>query len=185
MKNRSPFLKHLAFFDRNHDGIITFGESLRGNLSLGLNFPVSLFMAVGQQLIYGNTGPLKVYIKVDDVRSGRTMLEQLNRSEMEKHQSYTRTELAALVRDRGIIDRVHVHGLWALSADLTGNVTSQDLMAYQDGNLLEILEQRRKTRCPSNDNVLSFWRGGPGNATGHSYVVKKLFDVDVYGHQSR
>lgn len=173
-----PFLKHFSFFDRNHDGVVRFGESLRGNLSLGLNFPVSLMMSIGQQVVYGNSGPLRLSINIDAVQSTRTMLQHVDTSG--RKQGYTRRELLGTVQGRGVMDALHIVGLWALAADTQGIVRTEDVVKYQRGELLPELEARRKIRSANDANVLGFLRGGPGNVTGHSYFVNKLFGVDVY-----
>lgn len=181
-KYADPFIRHLSFFDRNHDGVIGFSESLRGNLSLGLNFPVSLMMSIGQQVIYGNSGVLRLSINVETVKSSRTMLQHVNTGPGK--QGYSRAELLAEVKGRGIMDTCHIFGLWALAADAQGIVCSEDIKKYQQGDLLKELEQRRKVRHVGDANVLGFFRGGPGNVTAHSYVVKKMFSVDVYRNAS-
>lgn len=185
----TAFLQHLSLFDRDGDGLITFAESLRGNLSLGLNFPVSLAMSIGQQVVYGNAGTLHLTIDISRVKSRRTMLSDMNTeppSARKEHDEgalatgHSRTMLLDHCRSGTLLDRIHVRGLWALAADASGIVSAEDVRDYQQGSLLWRLEARRKFRDAQDSNVLSFFRGGPGSVAGHSWFVKRLFDVDVY-----
>ncbi|RMZ75724.1 hypothetical protein DV738_g5354, partial [Chaetothyriales sp. CBS 135597] len=98
----TPFKRHLSFFDLNDDGIIFISESLRGYLSLGLNLPVSLLLASGMQLAYGNTrpfffGPFRgIDIARIPARTERYMLddiEQLSMRSRDDETGLTRQEL--------------------------------------------------------------------------------------------
>lgn len=152
----TAFKRHLSFFDRNNDGLITLGESLRGNLALGLNFPVSVLFTIGQQLLYANTGFLgRTTIEIQHVKKERKLLEGV---QVEPRKSHTRAELWDAVRERGWSEKANLIGLWVLAADAkTGLLKGEDVRLYQKGELLPVLQKRRSTR----EDVLPFWRGGP------------------------
>lgn len=176
---RTPFKRHLAFFDRNNDGYIYLGESIRGCLSLGLNLPVSLAMAMGMQVVYGNVGsplygPLRC-IEIREVSNERYMLQRLTVVDQHKG-TLTRSQLLDTTRKRKFIDRAHVYGIWALAANQDEQLSSHDLKLCQQGLLLPEIEKRRKDRS----NVLSFTRGGPISVAGHAWLVERLYGVRVY-----
>lgn len=176
----SPFQRHLSFFDRNNDGFIYFGESLRGNLSVGLDFPVAVAMAFGYHAVYGNTGTMLLGpfrgIDITKVRAKRNMLEQIP-LESVPEQGLSRKEVVALARANGLMDRAHTSGLWAFSASRQGYLSKDDIKLYQQGTMLYELERRRKD---NRDHVLPLYRGGPISVAGHSYFVDKMFGVKVY-----
>ena len=151
----SAFRRHLSFFDRSKSGTIHYLDSLRGNLSLGLDFPVALVLSIGQHLVHGNVGLLGLRgIRVHDVKSNRTMLRGLVPSQhggMEE--GYTRTLLDAM-KGKGLSEKISV---WALAADSSGRVSVRNVGLYQKGKLLPEIERGRKYR----NDVLPFLRGGP------------------------
>lgn len=175
----TPFKQHLSFYDRDGDGLIYFGDSLRANLSLGLDFPVALVGAIGIQSIYGNTrpflsGPFNV-IEIDRVSSERNMLEDVDLLSIPSD-GIERKALVASSGANTLLDRMHVMGLWALAADKQGRLSSNDIRKFQKGTMLFELEKRRKDRS----DVLPLRRGGPISVAGHSWFVEKLFGVKVY-----
>ena len=177
----TPFLRHLSFFDRAGTGIITFGSSVRANLALGLNFPVSMMMAIGMHLFYGNAPPLGLGVRVSEVKSQRTMLQNMDVDE--KSRGYTRSDMLKATQGASIMDRMHIIGLWALAADpKSGLVSPEDLKTYQNGEMLPILEERRKY---SREQQIPLVRGGPGSVAGHSWFVEKLFGVEVYKNKKQ
>jgi Caleosin related protein len=175
----TPFKRHLAFLDRNNDGLIYLGESIRGCLSLGLNFPVSLVMAMSIQTIYGNVGsplygPLRG-IEIQKVTNERYMLQRL--TVVDEHKgTLTRGQILDTTRKRKYIDQVHVYGIWALAANQQGLLSCHDLKLCQTGLLLPELEKRRRDRS----DVIPLSRGGPISVAGHAWMVKRLFGVRVY-----
>lgn len=149
----SAFKRHLSYFDRDGNGIVTFGESLRASLALGLDFPVALISSIGLPLLYGNAGLLYSNINVQHVKTERTMLEDVKL----RQASYSRADLLQLASGSGWIDWFHVLSLWGLAADNSGRVSSDDVSLFQRGQLLPELERRRRDRS----NVLPLLRGGP------------------------
>lgn len=175
----TPFHRHLSFFDRDGDGFIYFGDALRGNLAIGLDFPVAFIMALGYHTAYGNTksffGPFNP-IEIARVKNERNMLEQVPLDEMPAHGIDRRT-LVAAAQPIDIMDKMHVYGLWAFAADRQGIISPPDIKMYQEGTMLyELAERRRDNR----NHVLPLYRGGPISVAGHSWFVDKLFGVKVY-----
>ena len=69
-------------------------------------------------------------------------------------------------------------GLWSLAADVkTSRISGADVVAFQRGDLFEGLVARRRR---SREQVLPLWRGGPVSVVGHSWVVGRVFGVEVY-----
>ncbi|KAH9845548.1 hypothetical protein Tdes44962_MAKER10473, partial [Teratosphaeria destructans] len=86
----APFHRLLAFYStRNpHDPhTIRLQDSLRGNLALGLDFPVALAVALGRHLYLHNTFPLSIH--VPSVPTTRTLLHDLP---VDARRSYTAAE---------------------------------------------------------------------------------------------
>jgi len=176
----APFQRHLSFFDRDNDGFIHFGESLRGNLAIGLDFPVAVGMAVGYHVAYGNTrpfffGPFNP-IEISKVKTKRNMLEQV-RPDQVPARGMNRNTLVAAARPIGAVDIMHVNGLWAFAASRDGIISPNDIELYQKGIMLYKLAERRRD---SRDHVLPLYRGGPISVAGHSWFVDRLFGVKVY-----
>ncbi|KAK5958513.1 hypothetical protein OHC33_000356 [Knufia fluminis] len=175
----TPFQLHLAFFDRNNDGYINFGEALRGNLAIGLDFPVAFGMALGYHIAYGNTsilyGPFNP-IEIAKVKTERNMLEHIRLDELPSR-GIDRKTLVAAAQPIGFVDKMHINGLWAFAADRQGIISSHDIGMYQKGTMLYELAERRKD---NRDHVLPLSRGGPISVAGHSWFVDKLFGVKVY-----
>lgn len=176
----TPFQRHLSFFDRDNDGLIHFGESLRGNLAIGLDFPVAVGMAVGYHMVYGNTrpfffGPFNA-IEISRVTAQRNMLDHVKLEDVPIRGMGRKTLLAASYPE-GYLDKMHVNGLWAFAATHKGYISAEDINLYQQGVMLYELERRRKD---NRDHVLPLYRGGPLWVAGHSYFVDKFFGVKVY-----
>ena len=175
----TPFKRHLAFLDRDNDGFIYLGESIRACLSVGLNFPVSLVAAMGIQTTYGNVGsplrgPLRG-IEIRKVEKDRYMLQRI--TVVDEHKgSLTRSQLLDTTRKRSYLDQAHVLGIWALAANKEGQLSCHDLKLCQEGFLLPEIEKRRKDRR----DVLAFSRGGPISVSGHAWMVERMFGVCVY-----
>lgn len=177
---QTPFQRHLSFFDRDNDGFIHFGESLRGNLAIGLDFPVAVGMAFGYHLIYGNTrpfffGPFNP-IEIARVTSQRNMLEHVKLEDVPARGMGRRTLVAASYPE-SLIDKVHVWGLWNFAATREGLISAHDIDLFQQGVMLYELEKRRRD---NRNHVLPLYRGGPAWVGGHSWAVDKLYGVKVY-----
>ncbi|KAK5087380.1 hypothetical protein LTR70_000294 [Exophiala xenobiotica] len=176
----TSFQRHLSFFDQNGDGFIHFGECLRGNLAIGLDFPVAVGMTLVYHVAYGNTrpfffGPFNP-IEVARVKSERNMLEHVRLNEVPAA-GMGRSALVSSAQPAGLVDRTHVYGLWAITADRQGNISPNDIKMYQEGTMLYDLAKRRRD---NRDHVLPLYRGGPISVAGHSWFVDKLFGVKVY-----
>lgn len=178
----TPFKRHLSFWDLNNDGFIYFGETLRGNLALGLDFPVAFIGAIGIQTMYGNTHPFffgpfnGIEIARVPRSSERNMLESIDASRL-PGKGLDRTTFIQMSRANGLVDWMHVYGLWALAANRqSGLIGPSDVRSFQKGTMLYDLEKRRKDRS----DVLPLTRGGPISVAGHSWFVGKLFGVEVY-----
>ncbi|KAK9895284.1 hypothetical protein P389DRAFT_172869 [Cystobasidium minutum MCA 4210] len=186
-----PFHRLLTFFARqnrtstsNATNTITFIDSLRGDLSLGFNFPLSVLLSLARHLYFRNTPSLlSLKISIPDVKLDRKLLGGPEAyPSIRSDKAYSLSELQAIVkndtRGGGIKDRLDALSIWTMAARRKdGLVSGSDLRAFQDGTVLESIAKRRKT---GRDDVLPFWRGGPISVSGHSWAVKRFFDVDVY-----
>jgi len=149
----SSFKRHISYFDLNKDGIIRPGESLKGLLGLGLDFPAAVMCTLGLHVLYGNSGWFRHIIDVKSIKHEPTMLENVS----VEQKSHTRPEVQKLAWGRGWTDKIHITGLWFLAANNDGFVSSSDISLFQKGALFPELAKRRRTR----DDVLPLWRGGP------------------------
>lgn len=173
-----PFHRLLSFYsNRNpHDSqTIRLQDSLRGNLALGLDFPVALGIAVGRHLFLRNTSLFSLKIHVPSVSWKVSPLEGV---EVDEKKDYSCSELFSKTKqEKGIMGAFDAFGVWSLAADVkSGLISGQDVVAFQRGTLLHEVEKRRKDR----DQVLPLRRGGPISVAGHSWFVGKLFGVEVY-----
>lgn len=178
MSEPAPFHRLLAFYSNRSPypdtQTIRLQDSLTGNLALGLDFPVALGIALGRHLYLRNTGWLSLNIHVPSVVTKRTLLDGL---EVDEKQHYSCGEMWRLAAPNGIQGRVDAVGLWSLAADVkTGLVSGEDVVEFQKGEVFERIERRRK----GTDQILPLWRGGPISHRGHSWVVGKMFGVEVY-----
>ncbi|GAM85861.1 hypothetical protein ANO11243_038690 [Dothideomycetidae sp. 11243] len=197
----SPFHRLLTFFATRsspNPQTITFLDSLRGDLSLGLNFPVALFLAATRHVVFRNTGAFSLAIHVPTVKTSRQLLGGPGRFDIDEAKKYGLRDLLAVTSGAGLATKLDAMGCWGLIADQTGVVSGRDVRAYQRGEVMESVARRRQNRS----DVLPFWRGGPiwyvslsmvpqkslreqtrltkHRVGGHSWMVSKLFDVDVY-----
>lgn len=174
----APFHRLLSFYSNRSPypdtQTIRLQDSLTGNLALGLDFPVALAVALGRHLYLKNTGLFSLNIHVPSVATKRTLLDGLA---FDEKKEYTCSEMFTLAAANGVQGRIDAVGLWSLAADVrTGLVRGEDVVGFQRGEVFERIERRRK----GTGQVLPLWRGGPISSTGHSWVVKRVFDVDVY-----
>lgn len=180
--HHTPFKRHLSFYDLDNNGVIYLSESLRANLSLGLDFPVALVSAIGLQIYYGNTrpvffGPLNgIDISRITRDQERIMLEQMDFTFRTIGSGFDRKSFVQGSGATSMIDKMHVMGLWALAANRDGMISPQDVRRCQDGSILWEVQRRRRDRS----DVLPLLRGGPISVAGHSYFVDKMFGVKVY-----
>lgn len=173
-----PFHRLLSFYSNRSPTpdtqTIRLQDSLHGNLALGLDFPVALAIAFGRHLFLRNTSLFSLNIHIPSVSTKQTLLEGLP---IEEKRSYSCSELVSLAGRNGWTGQADAVGVWALAADVnTGRIEGADVVAFQRGTLLREIEARRKDRS----QVLPLWRGGPISVTGHSWVVGKMFGVEVY-----
>ncbi|KAF2122983.1 hypothetical protein BDV96DRAFT_13035 [Lophiotrema nucula] len=174
-----PFHRLLAFYSNRsphpNNQMIRLIDSLRGNLALGLDFPVALAVALTRHLFLRNTGLFSLTIYIPKVATEKTLLDGVPINE--KH-AYSRSEIVSLARKKnGWTSAADTFGVWSLAADVkTGLINGGDLKAFQEGALLEKIEKRRKDRS----QVLPLWRGGPVSVAGHSWAVRRVFGVEVY-----
>ncbi|KAL1311075.1 hypothetical protein AAFC00_001284 [Neodothiora populina] len=152
---------------------ITFLDSLRGDLSVGLNFPFALALALIRHIVFRNSGYFSIHVPT--VRSTRKLLGGPGAFRIDEDRRYGALELVGAVN--GAISKLDAFGVWALAADSQGRVSGRDVRLFQKGEIMEKLVERRRI---GRANVLSPWRGGPIWVTGHSWAVKTFFDVDVY-----
>lgn len=75
----------------------------------------------------------------------------------------TREDMMGATRaaGKGLADRVHVRGLWAVCADVNGILGAKELEACKKGELMWHVAERRKVRDGGHGEVLPFMRGGP------------------------
>lgn len=178
--SNSAFHRLLSFFANRsphpNTSTITFLDSLRGDLSIGLDFPVAFVLASIRHLVFRNTGFFSLAIHVPTVRTSRTLLGGQDAFHVDENKCYTRSELTGLAKPGGLIAQADAFGLWCLAAESDGKVKGEEIRMFQRGEIMERVAARRRGR----ENVLPLWRGGPISVNGHSWFVKKLFDVDVY-----
>lgn len=140
---------------------ITFLDSLRGGLSIGLNFPLALVLALTRHLIFRNTGFLSLTIHIPTCQTKRQLLGGVGTLDINASRRYTRSELVAEAGrgpKGGIITQMDAVGLWMLAADRRdGKVSGEEARLFQKGEIMEKIAARRRNR----DDVLPFWRGGP------------------------
>jgi len=155
----APFHQLLSFYS-NRSNIpdsqtIRFQDSLIGNLSLGLDFPVAFAVAIGRHLWLRNTGMFSLDIHVPSVTVTKTLLDGLH---VDENTAYRFSEIVKWGAGNGILGRVEAMGLWGLASDVkSGLLAGEDVVGFQKGELFNKLERRRKTR----DQVLPPYRGGP------------------------
>ncbi|USP75912.1 hypothetical protein yc1106_03186 [Curvularia clavata] len=185
----SAFQKHLLFFSTpTTPPRLTFGSALRAGVSLGLDFPVAVFLSLSLRLLYAPFPYFWSPIIVDKIpaSSHRTQLEKAT---LRKGKSdYTCSELLSLLqqsedgkREKGWlshkIDQGHIVGFWTMAADTSSHtVSKEDVERFQQGNWEDAVVERRR----GLSDVLPLWRGGPIWVGGHSWAVQKLLGVKVY-----
>lgn len=155
----APFHRLLAWYSNRSDSpdtqTIRLQDSLRGNLALGLDFPVALGIAIGRHFWLKNTGWFSLNIHVPSVPVKKTLLDGIP---IEEKKDYTRSEIVSAARPNGWSGQADALGLWALASDVnTGVLKGEDVVSFQQGTLLERIERRRKDR----EQVLPLYRGGP------------------------
>jgi len=155
----APFHRLLAWYSNRSDTpntqTIRLQDSLRGNLALGIDFPVAFVVAVGRHLFLKNTSLFSLNIHVPSVSVTKTLLDGI---EVDEKKDYTRSEIVKLAGRNGWSGQMDALGLWALASDVnTGLLKGEDVVGFQKGTLFEEIERRRKAR----NQVLPFYRGGP------------------------
>ncbi|KAK8845616.1 hypothetical protein IAR55_006332 [Kwoniella newhampshirensis] len=186
----TPFQRHLLHFAQSPTSPnITVSSALRGSLELGLNFPVSLSLALAIPLLYA---PFPHYLRPVPIKSVQKSDERTQLSPASLSQStYSMMEVFDLyradhaARSRGwfdwMVDQGHVLSFWAIAADVkTGRVDVEDVERFQKGEWCGSIVKRRQCRMPGKGDVLPFYRGGPIIVGLHSWFVGRLFGVRVY-----
>lgn len=174
-----PFHRLLSFYSNRNpydSQTIRLQDSITGNLALGLDFPVACAVALGRHLFLRNVGFFSLSIFVPKVSWRTTPLEGL---QVDEKKDYTCSELVGEARQQnlGVMGVMECAGLWSLAADVhTGLVRGEVVEGFKRGTVFRDLEQRRKDRS----QVLPLWRGGPISVAGHSWVVGRMFGVEVY-----
>lgn len=175
-----PFHRLLSFYsNRNpHDSqTIRLQDSVTGNLALGLDFPVACAVALGRHLFLRNVSFFSLSIFVPTISWRSTPIEGL---QVDAKKEYTCSELVSEARRQnfGIMGVVECAGLWALAADVkSGLLQGEDVEEFKRGDILRTVAERRRD---NRDQVLPLWRGGPISVAGHSWVVGRVFGVEVY-----
>lgn len=167
MASNPPFQRLLTFFARQSsdksksEDTITFLDSLRGNLSLGLNLPLALVLALTRHLVFRNTGFLSLTIHIPSVNSRRSLLGGPGAFDVDHATRYTRRQLVNLTRrgpQGGWTAQADAVGLWMLAArNEDGTVSGEEVRLFQKGEIMERIAERRR----GTNDILPFWRGGP------------------------
>jgi len=178
-----PFHRLLSFYSNlsptPDTQTIRLQDSLYGNLSLGLDFPVAFAIALGRHLFLKNTGFFSLNIHIPSVSTKVTLLDGID---VEEKKSYSCSELVSLAGKNGWAGQADAVGVWALAADVkTGRIEGDDVVAFQKGTLLREIERRRKDRS----QVLPLWRGGPISVTGHSCLSGNCLGLKFIGRARR
>lgn len=158
MSSSNPaFQRLLSFFatrsSRPNTTTITFLDSLRGDLSVGLNFPLALALALLRHIIFRNAG---FNIRVPNVRTSRKLLGGPGAFKIDESRRYGVLELVNSVD--GLMPKLDAFGCWALAANREGRISGSDVRSFQRGEVMEKLVERRRV---GRKDVLPFWRGGP------------------------
>lgn len=132
---------------------ITFLDSLRGDLSVGLNLPFALLLALTRHIVFRNVG---FSIHVPTVNTSRQLLGGVDAFSIDESRDYGVLELVGAVE--GVVAKADAVGCWALVAGAGGRVRGSDVRAFQRGEVMEMLVERRRV---GRGDVLPFWRGGP------------------------
>ncbi|WWC65492.1 uncharacterized protein I303_108110 [Kwoniella dejecticola CBS 10117] len=179
----TPFQRHLTFFGTASDRTrITFYSAFRAALTLGLNVPFSIVLAITMRFYWAQNPFRPVSIPLIPREAGSTHLQhaQLTQSR------YTPDQLVKLYEDspfrsnswwqRTILDRPHIQSFanWSKSDD--GTVTREQVEEFQSGEWQHRVVVKRRER----KNPVPFIYGGPLLVGPHSWAVRHLFGVQVY-----
>lgn len=148
--------------DNNDANTIRFIDSLRGDLALGFNFPLSVFISLARHLIFRNEpGLLSLSIHIPSVKLDRKLLGGPGAyNDVQPDKRYSLSQLDKLIRNAGgsVKDRFDAIGIYTMAAQRKdGKISGKDVRDFQQGAVLDNIAQRRRGR----DDVLPFWRGGP------------------------
>lgn len=180
-KPSQSFQRLLTFFTPRSSSKIRFTDSLKGDLSLGLNFPIALLLATVRHLVFATEhqfsafSPRRWDIAVPAVQTSRLLLGGPGALDgtIRDEKRYSLSELWSAVGAgagagagapsgsmslwQTLEARMDAIGLWALAAERDGCVSGLEVKMFQRGEIMERIAERRK----GVDNVLPFWRGGP------------------------
>lgn len=143
---------------------IRFIDSLRGDLALGFNFPISVLLSLARHIIF-RTGPgiFSLSIHIPSVKLDRKLLGGPGAYSIDPEKRYSLTEVMKTLKDSSeggnLKDQLDAFGIWTMAAERKdGKITGRDLRDFQEGTVLDNIAKRRRT---GRDDVLPFWRGGP------------------------
>lgn len=133
MSSSNPgFHRLLSFFavrsNRPNTATITFLDSLRGDLSVGLNFPFAFTLAIIRHIVFRNAG-FNIYVPT--VQTNRRLLGGPGAFKIDEDKRYSVFELIAAVP--GLIPKMDAFGCWALAANTQGQVIGRDVRSFQRG----------------------------------------------------
>ncbi|KAF2023020.1 hypothetical protein EK21DRAFT_81762 [Setomelanomma holmii] len=181
----TAFQKHLLFFSTpTQPPRLTFISSLRAATSIGLDFPVALFLSISLRLLYTPYPYIFSPINIERIPRSKHRTQLSDANLLKSKSSYTCTDLLHLLRPepgkgfvKHAIDQGHVVGFWAMAADTKSHrVSREDVERFQAGEWEgEIVKRRRGRR-----DVLPLWRGGPIWVGGHSWAVRRVLGARVY-----
>ncbi|GJN00138.1 hypothetical protein PR202_ga17302 [Eleusine coracana subsp. coracana] len=140
----TPLQRHVAFFDRNKDGVIYPSETYEGFRVIGAGVPLSAVGAVfingflGPKTIPENekVGPFKFPIYVKNIHKGKH-----GNTDTRNHQS-----LFELHQHLGWGGFTEWKVLFALCKDKDGFLHKETVRAVYDGSLFDRMEQERKAK---------------------------------------
>jgi hypothetical protein len=139
---------------------ITFLDSLKGDLALGLNFPLALIVSFARHAIFRTGNGRGFQIHIPSVRTSRKLLGSPGSLSFNTEKRYGLLDLLREIgKQRGsLINQLDAFGIWSLAARrVDGKVSGADLVAFQEGTVLESIARRRRGR----EDTLPLWRGGP------------------------
>lgn len=195
----TAFQRHLLFFSTpTQPPRLTFLSALRAATRIGLDMPVAIILSLSLRLMYAPFPNFFSSINIEDIPRSqhRTQLENValppSTSTSKSEEGYTCSELLTLLnsvdstKKMGIIEKSinqgHIIGFWAMAASTkTHRVSKEDVERFQLGEWEEDVAKRRRGR----NDVLPLWRGGPIWVAGHSWAVRRLLGVRVYGKDGK
>jgi hypothetical protein len=139
---------------------ITLLDSLKGDLALGFNLPLSVILSLGRHLVFRTSSGLSIHIP--SVSLDWNLLGGPGAYSFDENKRYTLSELRKqiITQNGSLKDQLDAIGIWTVAAKRQDGkimISGKDLKAFQEGTVLEGIAKRRRGR----DDILPFWRGGP------------------------